>query len=91
MTERARRLKDTLYRSSQQKSIRIVRRSETGKGQSVTFILAVGSTTQVCFEYNIQNVESGLQLSAKAPDCVRSGGSDPFRTWRDGMIRLKMF
>ena len=30
------------------KSIRIALESETGKGQSVTFVLAVGSTRQVC-------------------------------------------
>lgn len=75
------------------KSIRIVPRSETGKGQSVTFVLAVGSTRQACvlnttfktqsqaFSY-LQKHRTAFEVVART--CFERGEIE------DGMIQLKM-
>ena len=84
MTERARRFKDTLYRSSQHEEYSDCAQERNRQGPKRD--LRPGgriNPTGVRFEYDIQDAKSGLQLFAKTPDCVRGGGSGPFRTWRD--------
>jgi hypothetical protein len=75
------------------KSIRIVPRSETGKGQSVTFVLAVGSTRQVCVLNTTFKTQSQafsyLQKNRTAFEVVARVRFERGEI-EDGMIRLKM-
>ena len=75
------------------KSIRIMPRSETGKGQSVTFVLAVGSTRQVCVLNTTFKTQSQafsyLQKHRTAFEVVARARFERGQI-EDGMIRLKM-
>ena len=75
------------------RSIRITPQAETGKGQSVTFVLAVGSARQVCrlkTTFNTQNqARSYLQkhrttFELAARECLERGEVE------DGVVELKM-
>jgi hypothetical protein len=75
------------------KSIRIVPRSETGKGQSVTFVLAVGSTRQVCVLNTTLKTQSQafsyLQKHRTAFEVVARARFERGEI-EDGVIRLNM-
>lgn len=75
------------------KSVRITPRSETGKGQTVTFVLAVGSTRQTCVlntTFKTQSQASGyLQKHRTKFEAVARARFERGEI-EDGTIRLKM-
>lgn len=75
------------------KSIRITPKTEVGRGQSVTFVLAIGSTRQLCRLKTTFNTQSqalsylqkhrtAFELAARA--CFERGEIE------DGVVQLKM-
>jgi hypothetical protein len=75
------------------KSIRIAPKAETGSGQSVTFVLAIGSTRQVCLLKTtfktqsqalsyLQKHRTALELAARAR--LKRGEIE------DGVVQLRM-
>jgi hypothetical protein len=75
------------------KSIRITPRDETGRGKSVTFVLAIGSTRQTCVlttTFKTQNQAFGyLQKHRKTFEVVARGRFERGEV-EDGVVQLTM-
>jgi len=65
------------------KDIRIAPENERGKGQAITFVLAIGAVRQVCrLQTTFQTPGSSLELFAQTSERVRAYRSREVRPWR---------
>jgi hypothetical protein len=70
------------------KGIGIAPKTERGSGQSISFVLTIGSARQAC----VLKTTFKTQLFAAAPDDVRSGARARFQRGEieDGVVKLSM-